>query len=119
MKRLDLALEKNNARKMFFALDKENNIHSVVYLIWDKNTAYYLLAGDNPDLRNSGAGILTTWHSIKYAKEVLGKKDFDFLGSMIEPITRVRRNFGAIQVPYFEVKKYRSKWVKVLHGWIK
>jgi lipid II:glycine glycyltransferase (peptidoglycan interpeptide bridge formation enzyme) len=116
LKKLDLALEKNNARKIFFAVDEEDQIHSVVYLIWDKNTAYYLMAGDDPDLRNSGAGIWTTWHSIKYAKEILGKKDFDFLGSMIEPITRVRRNFGAEQVPYFEIKKYKSRWVKVLHG---
>ncbi|MDA8972461.1 MAG: GNAT family N-acetyltransferase [Saprospiraceae bacterium] len=119
LKKLDLALKKNKSREIFFAVDEDEKIHSVVYLIWDENTAYYLMAGDDPDLRNSGAGILTTWHSIQYAKETLGKKDFDFLGSMIEPITRVRRNFGAKQIPYFEIKKYNSKWLKLIHRFFK
>lgn len=116
LQKIDTALEKNNARKIFFAIDAKGQIHSAVYLIWDHHTAYYLLAGDDPNLRNSGAAILTTWHAVRYAKEVLGKKNFDFLGSMIESVTRVRRNFGATQVPYFEVKKYNSKWIKTIHS---
>lgn len=118
LQKIDAALEKNKARKIFFAVDAEDQIHAVVYLIWDNHTAYYLFAGDDPNLRASGAAILTTWHTIRYAKEVLGKKKFDFLGSMIEPITRVRRNFGATQIPYFEVKKYNSKWLKALHSFL-
>lgn len=114
VKNYDTVLEKNNARKMFFAVDENEKIHSAVYIIWDEETAYLLMAGDDPDLRNSGASILLTWHAIEYAKEVLGKNKFDFLGSMIEPITRVRRNFGATQVPYFHIKKFNSKILKML-----
>jgi len=114
LKNYDTILEKNNARKMFFAIDKEGQIHSAVYIIWDEETVYLLMAGDDPDLRNSGASVLLTWHAIEYAKEVLGKNEFDFLGSMIEPITRVRRNFGAAQVPYFYIRKFNSKILKML-----
>ena len=99
---------------MFFAIDEKNQIHSAVYLIWDETTAYLVMAGDDPEFRNSGAGILIVWHAIKYAKEVLGKKQFDFMGSVIEPITRVRRNFGGEQVPYFQVKKFNSKILELL-----
>ncbi len=116
LKKYDEALANNNARKIFFAVDKENQIHSVVYLIWDEETAYFLMAGDDADLRNSGAGIFLTWHVIEYVKVVLQKNRFDFLGSMIEPITRVRRNFGAKQVSYFNIKKINSKLLKVLYA---
>ena len=56
---------------MFFAVDEFEKIHSVVYLIWDNKTAYFHLAGDDPALRNSGASILLTWETIRYAREVL------------------------------------------------
>ncbi len=114
IKNYDKALKENNARQMFFAVDDKNQIHSAVYLIWDEYAAYLLMAGDDSNLRNSGASVLLTWHAIEYAKEVLQKDRFDFLGSMIEPITRVRRNFGATQVPYFHIKKINSKILKIL-----
>ena len=114
-KKYDQTLEKHNARKIFFAIDKNHRIHSSVYLIWDEHTAYYHLAGSDPSLQNSGANILLTWHVISFAKEVLRKKIFDFEGSMIEPIARVRRNFGAVQTPYLNVRKYNSSLLKILH----
>jgi len=115
LKKYNAVLEKQNARKIFFAIDNDDRIHSVLYLIWDNHTAYLHMTGDDPDLRKSGASILLTWHAIKYAKEVLQKKVFDFEGSMIEPIAKVRQSFGAKQTPYFLIKKYNSKIIKFLH----
>ena len=112
LKKLDEALEEKDSRKIFFAVDEKNQIHSALYLTWDSEKAYLLMIGDDAELRSSGAGILLTWHSIKYAKEVLQKKQFDFLGSMLEPVANIRRDFGAEQIPYFEVKKYNSKLIK-------
>lgn len=113
-KKFDKVLNAQNSRIMFFAIDKKEQIHSVVYLIWDENRAYFLMAGDDPSFRNSGVGVLIVWEAIKYAKEVLGKKHFDFCGSVIEPITRVRRNFGGEQVGYFNVKKFGSKVLEII-----
>ena len=115
-KRYDTILSKQQARKMFFAIDKNDQIHAAVYLIWDEHTVYLHLAGNDPELSKSGAGILLIWHSIQFAKNVLRKKVFDFEGSMIEPITKVRKEFGAIQTPYLKISKYNSKLLLILDG---
>ncbi len=106
LRRLDRALVAHNARTIFCATDQKTGaVHSVAYLVWDRHTAYYLLAGDDPALRRSGAGILLAWEAIRYAQETLNLKTFDFAGSMLEPIERVRRQFGAEPKPYFRVRK--------------
>jgi len=112
--RLDAALAAQNARQLFFAVDDQDRVHSVVYLIWDATTAYFLLAGDDPALRASGAGILLAWEAIRYASEVLGLSCFDFEGSMLPGVERVRVRFGAVQTPYFFVWKYNSRLFELL-----
>jgi hypothetical protein len=110
----DAAITKHKARKMFFAVDDQNKIHSVAYLLFDHDRVYFHIAGDNPELRGSGASILLVWEAIKFTKNELGLNIFDFEGSMFKPIERVRRQFGATQVPYFEIKKYNSLIFKLL-----
>ncbi|MEL6863777.1 MAG: GNAT family N-acetyltransferase [Bacteroidota bacterium] len=117
-KHYDQVLAAHDCRKLFFAVDAQDRVHSIVYLVWDHQAAYYLLAGDDPNLRNSGAGIFLAWEAIKYSQEQLGLNRFDFLGSMIEPIERVRRQFGAKQVPYFKLEKYGSLGFRVL-DWVR
>ena len=111
---LDTALAAQDARQLFFAVDDEDRVHSVVYLIWDATTAYYHLAGDDPDLRASGAGVLLAWEAIRYASEVLGRRCFDFEGSMLPGVERMRRRFGAVQTPYSFVWKYNSRTFELL-----
>ncbi|MDB5235671.1 MAG: hypothetical protein JWR44_2664 [Hymenobacter sp.] len=112
--RLDAALAANGARQMFFAVDAQERIHSAAYLIWDKQAAYYHLSGDDPALRDSGAGILLIWEAIRYASEVLGLACFDFEGSMLPAVERIRVQFGAVQKPYFFVWKYNSRVFELL-----
>lgn len=103
VRRLDHACEAYNARKVFFAQDKEGRIHAAVYIVWNEDSAYYLMGGSDPELRNSGANSLCMWEAIKFAATVT--KRFDFEGSMIEPVERFFRAFGARQVPYFQITK--------------
>ena len=42
-------------------------------------------------------------------------KIFNFEGSMIEPVERFFRAFGAIQKPYFQITKLSRK-AKILYG---
>jgi len=86
----------------------------VAYLIWDATTAYFLLAGDDPALRASGAGVLLAWEAICYASEVLGLDCFDFEGSMLPGVERMRVRFGAVQTPYFYVWKHNSRLFELL-----
>jgi len=111
VKRLDDACKEHNARKIFFAKDSDGRIHAAVYIVWDENSAYYLMGGSDPDLRNSGANSLCMWEAIKFAATVT--KAFDFEGSMIEPVERFFRAFGAKQIPYFQVNKINSPFLKI------
>lgn len=110
VRRLDKAAAQNQARKIFIAEDEQGRHHAGVYLIWDDNTAYYLMGGGDPDLRNSGATSLCMWEAIQFAATVT--KNFDFEGSMIEPVERFFRGFGAVQTPYFSISKTNSKLIK-------
>lgn len=93
-------LQQQAAGQLFFARDEKGLAYSAACLIWDERAAYLLLAGDDPEYRSSGSGIFLTWELIRFASQVLRLPRFDFLGSMIEPIERVRRQFGARQQPY-------------------
>lgn len=112
--RLDAALAMAGSRQLFFAVDERGRVHSVAYLIWDNTTAYFLLAGDDPALRASGAGVLLAWEAIRYASEVLGLDCFDFEGSMLPGVERIRVRFGAVQTPYFFIWKHNSRLFELL-----
>lgn len=101
--RLNDACTKQKARKIFIAVDEQKHIHAAVYLVWDKETAYYLIGGAEPMFRTSGAVSFLMYESIKFALDK--GLNFDFEGSMIESVERFFRGFGAIQTPYFEVTK--------------
>jgi hypothetical protein len=69
-----------------------------VYLVWDAESAYSLMSGNDPRLRSSGAISLLRWEAIKFAREVTRR--FDFEGSMLEPVERFFRAFGGRQVRF-------------------
>lgn len=94
----------------FIAQDQKGQNHAGVLVIWDVYSAYYLMGGGNPELRNSGATSLCMWEAIQFASTVTQK--FDFEGSMIESIERFFRGFGAIQKPYIRVSKVPSRILK-------
>lgn len=111
VRKIHSAAVENNAGKFFIGEDELGRHHAGVYLVWDENSAYYLLGGGDPDLRNSGATSLCMWEAIQFASTVT--KSFDFEGSMIEPIERFFRAFGAVQTPYFSISKTNSKMLQV------
>ncbi|MDX1636837.1 MAG: GNAT family N-acetyltransferase [Balneolaceae bacterium] len=102
-KRIDEACKRREARTIFVARDAQNRVHGSLYLVWDRRSAYYLMGGADPELRTSGVSSLLMWRAIQFASEVTQR--FDFEGSMIEPIERFFRGFGARQKPYFRVTK--------------
>ncbi|MHA7808483.1 MAG: GNAT family N-acetyltransferase [Marinobacter adhaerens] len=109
---LDTAATQRGARKIFVAEDGEGRRHAGVYLVWDRESAYYLMGGGDPHLRNSGATSLCMWEAIKFASTVT--KSFDFEGSMNEPVERFFRAFGAKQTPYHAVSHTPSQLFKLI-----
>jgi hypothetical protein len=107
---LDHACAERGARQILIATDEQGRHHAGAYIVWNSESAYYLMGGADPELRNSGAASLCIWEAIKSAATV--SRRFDFEGSMIEPIERLFRSFGAKQVPYFSVSRTPSKMLR-------
>lgn len=110
LRRVDAACAENGARKILMATGSDGRPHAAVYLVTDRHAVYYLLSGSDAELRNSGAVSLALWEGIRWASEQ--GKQFDFEGSMVEPIERSFRSFGARQIPYFAIEKCPSVLVK-------
>ncbi len=89
--------------------DGGGQLYASMFLMWDDKRSYYHLAGMNPELRKTGASIRLIWECIKYSKETVGAQIFDFEGSMIPNLERVRRNFGAEKIYYKNIAKTPSK----------
>ena len=107
LRRIDDACSSKSHRQLFFAQDKNGNIHAAIYVVLDSNCAYYLLGGGDPALRSSGAHSLLVWEAIRYASQFVDQ--FDFEGSMVQSIERFFRSFGAKQVPYFHITHAQKK----------
>ena len=111
LERLDAACKPRHCRRLLFAEDARGAVHAAIYVVWDEQSAYYLLGGGDPKLRGSGATSLLLWEAIQHAATVT--KRFDFEGSMVEPIERFFRAFGAAQKPYFQISKIASRRMRV------
>lgn len=114
VRRIDAACSKRGCRKVLIAEDAQGRHHSGLYFVWDESSAYGLMAGSDPVLRKSGANSLCHWEAIKYAAKVTQR--FDFAGSMMEPVERFFRGFGAIQIPYFNISKTPSRLLRMRQG---
>jgi hypothetical protein len=95
---IDAACRARGVRKIFVGRGKAGDIHAAAYIIWDDKSAYYLMGGGDPDKRSSGANSLLFWEAIQFSSTVANV--FDFEGSMIEPVERFFRAFGARPCPY-------------------
>ena len=99
--RIDAACAARNARRIFFAEDGSGAIHAALYLIWDARSAYYLMGGSDPELRQSGALSFLMDAAIRFSATV--SERFDFEGSMIPSIERFVHNFGATPQPFLQI----------------
>ena len=111
VKQIDEACKRNNCRKILFAKDNEGNIHAVVYIVWDTESAYYLMGGADEKHKSSGAYSLLLWSAIKTSVGLT--RQFNFCGSMLPTVERFFRSFGGEQVPYIHLKKVKSKALRV------
>lgn len=105
-------LSKKNACKVWTAQDSAGRTIASLMLVWDSKTAYYLAGATDPNHKNKGAMSLLMWTAILFASSVASS--FNFEGSMLEPVERFFRSFGAHQTPYFEVRKTNSVLLKLL-----
>lgn len=106
IEKLHLACTTRKSGRFFIIEDPHGVPHAGAYIIWDENSAYYLMGGGDPVLRSSGATSLCLWEAIRFSSTVT--RSFDFEGSMIEPVERFFRAFGAKQTEYYSIHKMNS-----------
>lgn len=94
----------NKDNSFSFVTFVDDNPIATAFCIYDKDTAYYILGGYDYKGKHHGAGALTIWESIKYAKG-LGLKYFDFEGSIVPQIERYFRGFGGQLTPLYRINK--------------
>ena len=105
LKRLINAARERGQGDVFGGYDSEGRLHAVAFVVWQNSSAYYIAGGGDPTLRSSGAHSLVLWDAIKHVSQYTDT--FDFEGSMIPGVERFFREFGAVQTPYFIIKKGR------------
>lgn len=102
-----------NSVKLIEAVDEKGSLHSTAMFLKDAERVYYYKGGSDPELRESEAFSAVLWEGIKWSRE-LGL-EFDFEGSMIEPVERFFRSWGARRTVYYELRRFRNSKVKGLY----
>lgn len=114
IRRMDVACLRQKARQIFLAKDDKGRTHAAIYILWDEESAYYLMGGEDPALRNSEASSLLMWEAVRFAATVT--KRFDFEGSMIQSIEKFFRSFGGKQTPYLKITDTSKRMRVLLNG---
>jgi lipid II:glycine glycyltransferase (peptidoglycan interpeptide bridge formation enzyme) len=115
IRNLDIICQKKSARKIFLAVDESQKIHAATYLVFNRYCTYNLMSGFNPSF-NYGAMTYLMLEAIKFSSTV--SERFDFEGSMLPGVENFYRDFGATQYPYFQIKKYNNKFIKILFNFL-
>ncbi len=78
-----------------------------MWIAWDDKRAYYLVGGYDHSAQSNNAVALAMWRAIQFAALNLKLPEFDFEGSMIPPIERFFRKFGATLTPFYRIRYRR------------
>jgi hypothetical protein len=114
VRRLDAACQERGCGKALVAVNPDGVPYAGNYYVWDEHSAYGLFAGTDPAYRESAGNALCVWTSIRHAAGVT--RQYNFCGSMIEPISIFLRAFGGEHVPYFHVSKTPSRLLTMRQG---
>uniref|UniRef100_UPI002FDF42A7 GNAT family N-acetyltransferase n=1 Tax=Noviherbaspirillum sp. TaxID=1926288 RepID=UPI002FDF42A7 len=114
VRRFDAACAERGCRAVLIAADRHGRPAAGLYMVWDENSAYGLMAGADPEMRHSGAASLCFWEAIQRSSRLTRR--FDFSGSMMQPVERFFRGFGASLMPYSCISKSPSRLMRLRQG---
>jgi hypothetical protein len=107
-KKLYELLSGHNRAISYGIVDKQNQLLASCVFFFSKNRAYYIMVGNHPDGRNTGAS-----HALidAFIKDHAGKDQIlDFEGSDIESLALFYSGFGAKQEIYPAIRLNRLPW---------
>lgn len=103
----------HHSGRLFFIRDDSMAVHAALWLAYDDEQAYYLAGGTDHHFYGSGAMSYLMWHAIRESIS-MGKKRFDFEGSMRLPVDRFFKNFSPTEVKYIHLERIRSVLYRIL-----
>ena len=118
-----LVLERKTSRlqqsQIISIHNADNEILAAAFLVWDKNSMYYLIPCYDLKHKDSGASALLVLESIKLARKQ--GVVFDFEGSMIRGIANHYKQFGSTRTIYYSVEKYYKWyfWFANAYNWLR
>jgi len=108
MQRLNNYVQKHDCGQLWTAYE-ENKAHASLLMLYDKDSAYYLMGGAESSLKNSGAMSLLIWKAILTAKEK-GLSTFNTEGSTNPKIEPFLRGFGGELTAFSNLYQEGSKF---------
>lgn len=94
----------------YLVVGQDGEPHAGLLIVHDNVRSYYLVGGVSESGLRNRAMNLGMWHAVLIAKE-MGSNVFDFEGSMMKPVERFFRTFGAQQTPYFRVTRCSNRFL--------
>ncbi len=113
LRRFHKEIQEKKCGKLFVASDLEGNTHAVLYVVWDKKSAYYWAAGTHTEHRKSGAMSLLMWEMFKDIAQYVD--NFQALGSQDEHLESFMSGLGMEQKIYYKNFKYNNILAEVAH----
>ena len=97
----------------------DNEVLAAAFLVWDKQTMYYLIPCYDVRYKDSGASALLVLEAIKLARQK--GVVFDFEGSMIRGVANHYKQFGSTRTVYYSVEKYYKWyfWFANAYNWLR
>jgi len=108
---LKVLTSKEKAKVYTIHLDQKPVASHVI--LFDKNIAYYWLAGSDPLYLKTGINQLLLWEAIKDIRKT-GIKCFDFVGANTSTIAKYKGTYNFKLYPYFNLYKENGILIKFL-----
>ena len=114
IKAIDTAAQKHQAGIRIGVYSSSNELLAATWLLWDKERAYYFMAGDNGKGKQLGASILLYHEAIRIAFEEKQVNAFEFTGSTFESFEDAQKTFGAKAQGLMHIWQAKPKWLIVV-----
>ena len=111
LKSLYFAAHAKGCGQCFATRDPHGEVHNASCLVWDHKRAFWIASSTDPNLRTASGTSLMAWHLIQFSAR--HSSNFDFVGSMAEPIDHFFRSFGGKQLTYHWIMKCPF-WMRVI-----
>ena len=96
--------------KLYVAKNNSGTVTNVILVLWDSESAYYLLSASEPNYKKSNGNSLLLWNAIQDVSNYTNR--FDFEGSMLLGIENYVRAFGGELVPFHHIYKSNNSLLR-------